>query len=341
MKNRERMNIVKFLIRTVSVILLSFCFYSAGEAAQVDGSATAQGGMFAEAVARVNDQPISGRDLETIIRRELVGMGNPEWRDLRTEYRNELIYSGVTSLINSRLLYEKAVQLGTKATAEEVDAGVQDFAKNYSSDAEMNAALARQFLDRASMKQKLEQDLTTAKYLNSFAQTISVTPEEISKFYAENPEMFAHPDLVRVSHILLLSEESPDLDAQVKERAEGLLARAKKGEDFAKLAKENSVDNTASEGGDIGYATKDVLESSFADAVFSMAKDEIRIIKSRYGYHVIKLTDKKPEGVAALDEIREDLANILKQQKTQAELAKLINELQEQAKIEILISPGE
>ena len=336
------MFIVKYLIRIITVVCLGLCCSQASEAAQdAVSAASSSSGMFPEVIARVNNQPIHGRELETIIRRELASIGNPEWGALRAEYRAELIYSNVTSLINTRLIYEKAVASGSKATEMEVDAEVQAITKSFSSDADMNAALARQLLTRDTLKQKLEQDITVAKYINSLAQAVTVAPEEVSKYYAENPEMFSHPDLIRASHILLLSEETPDLDAQLKERAEGLLARAKKGEDFAKLAKENSVDSTASEGGDIGYVTKASLESDFANAVFSMSTGEIRLVKSRYGYHVVKLTDKKPEGVAQLDEIREELTSIMKREKAQVELANLVVQLQEEAKIEILISPGE
>ena len=334
---RERVSIVKLLLRIVPAVLLCLCFSQAADAAQ----ASAAGGMFPEVVARVNGQPVAGRELESVIQRELASLGNPEWEALRADYRNELVYSGVTSLINSRLLYEKAVSSGAKATDVEVDAEMQAIAKNYSNDAELNAALAQQFLNRESLKQKLEQDLTTAKYLNSLIATVSVTPEEISKYYAENPETFAHPDIIRASHIMLRSEEKPELDAQVKERAEDLLARAKKGEDFAKLAKENSVDSTASEGGDIGYAAKDGLDPDFADTVFSMSVGDIRLIKSRYGYHIIKLTDKKKEGVAPLEDVRESLTVAIKQQKAQVELQNTIYQLQEKAKIEYLFPPGE
>ena len=332
---------MKYLIHIMAVFFLGLCCFQAIGSAQEAGSAAPSGGMFPEVIARVNGQPIPGRDLETIIRRELASIGNPEWNALRAEYRAELIYTNVTSLINTRLIYEKAVASGSKATDAEVDAEVQAITKSFSSDAEMNAALARQLLTRDTLKQKLEQDLTVAKYINSLAQAVTVAPEDVSKYYTENPERFSHPNLIRASHILLLSEETPDLDAQVKERAEGLLARAQKGEDFAKLAKENSVDATASEGGDIGYVTKEQLESDFANAVFSMSAGDIRLVKSRYGYHVVKLTDKKPEGVAQLDEIREELTTAMKRDKAQVELANLVSQLQEQAKIEILISPGE
>ena len=332
---------MKLITRIVPAVLLCLCFSHAADAAQTAGSAAPAGGMFPEVAARVNGQPISGRELETIIRRELAAIGNPEWSALRPEYRAELLYAVVTSLINSRLLYEKAVASGTKATAAEVDAEMQAVAKNFSSAAEMNAALARQFLDRDSLKRKLEQELTVTKYVNSLAQTITVKPEEISKYYAEKPEMFKHPDIVRASHIMLLSEEKPDLDAQVKERAEGLLARAKKGEDFAKLAIENSVDDTAANGGDLGYATKEALDPDFGNAIFSMSVNEIRLIKTRFGYHVVKVTDKKPAGVAPLDDVREALTLVIKREKAQMELANLIGQLQGQAKVEILLSPGD
>ena len=328
---------MKHLIRIIPAVFLGLCFSQAIYAAQ----APALGGMFPEVVASVNGQPISGRDLETLVRRQLASIGNPEWSDLREQYRNELIYAGVTSLINSRLIYDKAVSSGAKATDAEIDEEMQAFAKNFSTDAEMNTALARQFLDRESLKQQLAQDITISKHLNTFAETITVSSEEISKYYAENPEIFAHPDLIRASIIMLNSEESAELDAQVKERAENLLSRAQKGEDFVKLAKENSVDATASAGGDIGYAAKEGLETDFANAVFSMSVGEIRLVKNRNGYHVVKLTDKKKEGVAPLDDVREELTSALKQAKAQAELGTLLTQLQEQAKIEILFSPGE
>jgi peptidyl-prolyl cis-trans isomerase C len=218
---------------------------------------------------------------------------------------------------------------------------MEAIAGSHSSDAEFNAALARQFLDRNMLRQRLEQDLTIAKYISSLSEAITVTPEEISKYYADNPAMFAHPDIIRASHILLRFEGTPDLEDKVRERAESLLARVKQGEDFAALARENSEDASATEGGDIGYAARNALETNFADAVFSMSVDEIRLVRSRFGYHIVKLTDKKLEGIAPLDEIREDLAGIMRQEKAQAELARIINQLQEQANIEILISPGE
>ena len=330
---------MKLSIRIVSMVLSGICLMHTAQAAQTAGVAT--GALFPDVIANVNGQPISGRDLEGIIRRELASIGNPEWNNLREDYRGQLTYSGVTTLVNSRLLYEKAIASSVKATDAEVDEAIQSFAKNYASDAEMNAALAQQLLDRDLLRQRLEQELTMTKYLNALASDITVAPEEVSRYYAEHPDEFAHPNIVRVSHILLRGDDKPELDAQVKVRAEALMARAKKGEDFAKLARENSVDNTASNGGDIGYVAKDVLDADFAEAAFSMAVGDIRVIKSRFGYHVIKLTDKKAEGVSTLDEIKEELTGLMRRDKAQSELNRLLNQLRDQAKIEVLIPYGQ
>ncbi|MDR1727755.1 MAG: peptidylprolyl isomerase [Acidobacteriota bacterium] len=325
------------VVRTaLPMVLLISCLssYWTADAAQASGA------MFPDVVARVNGQPVSGSELEPVIRRELAALDNPAWNDLQPEYRNQLAYAGVLSIIDSRLLFEKALAADVRATPAEVDEAVATVAKNYASDAELNAALARQFLTRDTLRQRAEQELTIRKYVNKLAEAVAVVPEEVSKYYAEHPDAFAHPEIIRASHILLRGDEKPDLDAEAKARAEALLARAQKGEDFAKLARENSVDNTASVGGDIGYAAKDALDNDFAAAAFSMKVGDVRLVKTRHGYHVIKLTDKKPEGVSTLDEIRDELTALLRQSKAQSELDNLIQTLREQAKVEVLIPSG-
>ena len=76
--------------------------------------------VFPAVVARVNGKAIPGRDLEERVRRELSTIGNPEWNNLREDYRGQLVLSQITALINSRLLYQKAARSGTKVTEAEV-----------------------------------------------------------------------------------------------------------------------------------------------------------------------------------------------------------------------------
>jgi parvulin-like peptidyl-prolyl isomerase len=294
-------------------------------------------------VARVNGKAIAGRDLERYVRRQLLSIGSPEWKNLREDYRGQLVADGLGTLVNSRLIYEKAIASGVKVADLEVQAELQKIAKNFKSDAEMNIALASDLTDRASLEKELYESLALAKYVEeNVNKKVAVTAEEVTKYYSSNPSEFQHPDLVRTSHIFIQpAGETPEQDALAKQRAEALLARAKKGEDFAKLAKENSMHSSASQGGDIGFASKTSLPPDYAEAAFSLPVGGLKLLKAQAGYHIIKVTDKKKEGLSTLEEVKEQLTDFLKNQKAQSELAKLVNQLRDQAKIEILIPSGQ
>jgi peptidyl-prolyl cis-trans isomerase C len=299
--------------------------------------------IFPAIVARVNGKAISGRDLEDVVRRELSAIGDPEWNNLREDYRGQLTLNSINVLINSSLLYQSAVAAGIKATDEEVQAEFQKIAKSFSSDAEMNAALAKQGKDRSALEKNLKETLLMSKYVDeNVNKKISVSQDDLAKYYSSNPKEFTHPDIVRTSHILIPpAGDTAEQDAKARERAEALLARIKKGEDFAKLAKENSVDASASQGGDIGFAAKEALASEYAEAAFSLPVGGVKLVKTRYGYHIIKVTEKKSAGLATLDEVKDQLTEFLKNQKAQADLTKLVNQLRDKAKIEILIAAGQ
>ena len=149
--------------------------------------------IFPAVVARVDGSPILGRDLEAIVNRELAPMGNPEWRNLREDYRGQLTLAALNMLINSRLVYQEALASGMNATDEEVQAELKTITDSYDSDAELNAALAEQMMDRATLEENLSQKLAADKYIEEkIVKNIIVTPEEVSKYYAENPDEFHH-----------------------------------------------------------------------------------------------------------------------------------------------------
>jgi peptidyl-prolyl cis-trans isomerase C len=300
--------------------------------------------LFPAVVARVNGKPVLGRELERAIRRELVSIGSPEWKNLREEYKTQLIFNYIQSLVSSELIYQKATASGIKATDAEQQAELQKITKSFKNDAEMNVALANEIMDRATLEKDLNKKLVIDKYINENVtkKVPVVTPEEVAKYYSSHPDEFKHPDIVRTSHILIQpTGDTPEQDALAKKRAEELLARINKGEDFAKLAKENSMDPSATQGGDIGFAAKESLASEYGEAAFSLPAGGIKLVKTSYGYHIIKVTDKKKEGIAPLEEVRTKLSEFLKNEKTDAELKKMIEGLRDQAKVELLIPVGQ
>jgi len=219
---------------------------------------------------------------------------------------------------------------------------MQRIAKQFKSDAEMNATLANWFTDRISLEKGLYQSLTVSKFIDeNINKKTTVAPEEVAKYYTSHPAEFQHPDIVRTSHILIPAGATPEQDTLARQRAEALLARAKKGEDFAKLAKAYSTDASASQGGDVGFSPKQGLIPGYAEAAFSLPVGGVTLIKTQLGYHIIKVTDKKKEGLSTLEEVRQQLTEFLKNEKNQADLAKLVSQLRDQAKIEILIPTGQ
>jgi len=307
------------------------------EAVPVAGS----NGLFPAVVARVNDKPISGADMEHSVQSELSSIGNPAWDNLREDYRQQLIQASLFALISRELVYQEAVKAGISATQAEIDAEFAEVAKTYSTDAEMNAALASGGLDRTGLRRMLAINLVVSKYVEeNITKTILVTAAELAQYYSSHTEEFQHPELVRTSQILisLSSGATPEKQKAALARAQALLARIKKGEDFGKLATENSMDSSASQGGDIGYAEKGELEPEYEAVAFSLPVGQVSDpVLTKYGYHLIKVTDRVKEGLSTLEEAKEDLTSYLKSQKVQTELQKLVAGLSDKAKIEILI----
>jgi peptidyl-prolyl cis-trans isomerase C len=299
--------------------------------------------LFPAVVAKVNGKSVLGRELEQLVRSQLAQIGSPEWKNLRDEYRGQLVLESLNSLISSRLLYQKATDSGIKATDLEIQAELQSFSKSFKSDAEMNQALASQQMDRASLEKSLRQNLVISKFVEeNVTKKIVVTPDEAAKYYSGHPAEFQHPDVVRISLILIQpAGNTSEQDDLAKQRAEALLARIKKGEDFGKIAKENSVDSSASQGGDIGFVSKENLAPELSDAAFSLPIGGVKLIKSSFGYHILKATEKKKEGLSTLEEVKAQLIDFLKDQKTQTELNKLVTQLRDQSKVEILIPAGQ
>jgi peptidyl-prolyl cis-trans isomerase D len=133
--------------------------------------------------------------------------------------------------------------------------------------------------------------------------------------YETRKASFAVPEQVVAAHILVKVDPAQGAagDAAARAKAEGLAARAKKGEDFAKLANENTDDPSGKgSGGQLPPFSRGQMVPEFDEAVFSMAPGEVRgPVKTQFGYHVIKLISKNPARTKSFEEARGELANEL------------------------------
>jgi peptidyl-prolyl cis-trans isomerase D len=161
------------------------------------------------------------------------------------------------------------------------------------------------------------------------AKTV-VPASDIEREYNNNSEQYTTPEQVRASHILLKTEGKDD--AAVKAKAEGLLKQARGGADFSDLAKKNSEDEaSAKNGGDLDYFGRGRMVPEFDQAVFAMQPGAISdLVKTQYGYHIIKLVDKKNATTRPLAEVRQQLNDQLAYQRAQAQAADLAQNLEKQ-----------
>jgi len=150
---------------------------------------------------------------------------------------------------------------------------------------------------------------------------ITITPPDIQSYYNSNVQQFQTPEQVRASHILLKTDGKDE--AAVRKQAEDILKQAKApGADFAALAKKYSEDDgSKANGGDLDYFPKGRMVPEFEQAAFSMQPGQISdLVKSQFGFHIIKVVDKKPAATRSLDETRAQIQETLAAQRVEQQV---------------------
>ena len=156
---------------------------------------------------------------------------------------------------------------------------------------------------------------------------IVVPPGDVERSYQQSIQQYSTPEQVRASHILLKTEGKDE--AAVKAKAEGLLKQVKSGADFAELAKKFSEDEaSAKAGGDLDFFGRGRMVKEFEDIAFTLAPGAISdLVKTQFGYHIIKVVDKKPAATRPLEEVRQQIADQLAYERAQAQVSELATTL--------------
>jgi peptidyl-prolyl cis-trans isomerase D len=163
--------------------------------------------------------------------------------------------------------------------------------------------------------------------MQAIRDRIQISPQDIQRSYEDNQQQYSTPEQVRASHILLKTEGKDD--AAVKKQAEELLTKVKAGADFAQLATKYSEDDASkAKGGDLDFFPKGQMVPEFDKAAFPMKPGEISdLVKTQYGYHIIKVTDKKAASTKPLEEVRTQIEDQLKWERAQAEAQRISDEV--------------
>lgn len=181
--------------------------------------------------------------------------------------------------------------------------------------------------------------LATEYLKGEVVNNVTVPDNDIKTYYDEHTDEFKIPEMVRTRHILIKVDAgaSEEEKQKAKEKAEDILKKINSGEDFAKLASEFSDDTmTKPKGGDLGFISRGRLVEPFEDAAFALKPGEVSdIVETQFGYHIIKVEEKKDAGVEPYDSVKDTIKQKLIQERRQTEVINFIEKAVKDAGVEV------
>jgi peptidyl-prolyl cis-trans isomerase C len=288
-----------------------------------------------DVVARVNGEAVRKHDFDRLIRNIEISNG-----PIPAERRDEILRGVLDQLITYTVMTQEARTQNVTVSDGEVDDRIRQM-RGQTSDAEFKKALDARSLSTEQLRTDARVQLTIEKMMNAQVAGAAVaTDAEARQFYEKNPEKFKQGDTVRASHILLkVDEKTPEaLRKQARSRIEAILKRVRGGEDFAALAKQHSHDGSARQGGDLGYFERGAMVPAFSQAAFSLKPGEISgVVTTEFGYHIIKVTDKKAAATVPYDQVSGRIVEFLTSQKKQERAEQFVEAAKKRARIEVLV----
>jgi peptidyl-prolyl cis-trans isomerase C len=291
-----------------------------------------------EVLARVNGEEVKKADFDAMIKNAEIGMG----RSIPVERRDEAYRAALDQLITFTVLRQEANARHLEVTDAEIDERMAGMRKAFPTEEAFKKALTDRSLSLERLRSDTQSNLMIDKLVQGeIASVPATTDEEAQTFYTQNPERFKQGETVRASHILIKVDPKADEAAKAKARAEAdaLLKQAKAGEDFAKLAQARSQDETsAPNGGDLNYFSRGRMVPPFEQVAFALQPGDISdVVTTQFGFHIIKVTDRKPAAAVPLEQVKDQLKVMLQNQKKRQRAESFIATLRQKSKIEVLV----
>jgi peptidyl-prolyl cis-trans isomerase C len=291
-----------------------------------------------EVVATVNGQNITKQQLQELFNAAIQASG-AKIGDLNSQQQ----LGGYTQLLQDLIMDKLVAEAASteKVSDADVDAELAKIKGQFPDDKAFQEQIAQSGMTPDKLKENIRTGLQQSRWMKSQVKSPEITDDQAKTFYESNIKEFEQPETVKATHILFMVE--PDAPADVVKQKEEAAAkaaqRAAAGEDFTKLAKELSEEPGASEsGGDLGFFPKDRMVPEFADAAFAQKVGDIsKPVKTQFGWHVIKVTDKKAAGTVPFEQVKEQVVSYLKSNNQREAVQAVLNKLKESAKIETFL----
>lgn len=235
------------------------------------------------------------------------------------------------NVIERVLLRQEAKNSGPAVSAADVDAAFAQLKERYPKIEdlykELNADGEEQAKAIIELQIKVEH-----KIAEIYAKTPKLTDAEIADYYEQNKERFASGEQIRVAHIVKYINWQTD-EAAAHEAVSQAYAEIASGAAFEIVAPKYT--DCADRGGDLGYVVRGQLVEEFEDVVFNLNPGQVSdVFRTRFGFHIAKLYDRRPPAVPPLKEVKEQVAQQAAEHKREQALGEYLDSLRSKAKVE-------
>lgn len=287
-------------------------------------------------IATVNSEPVERWELEAAIKAVEGRVGSP----IPPDRRNEIVRGLIDQLVAFHVLAQEAHARKLDPTDAELAERLGQYKGGFDNDGAFQQALAAQGMTLDQLKKQTHLGLRVSKVVDAeITSRIAVPDADVERFYKENTDRFKQGESVHASHILIGLPKGADTaqKQQAQAKAEQVLKQVK-GADFAKLAREHSQDSSAANGGDLGFFPQGQMEPTFEKAAFALKPgDTSGIVETPFGFHIIKVHERRPPRTATLAEVGGQIKAFLTDEQRQQKMTAFVDQAKARMKIEILV----
>jgi len=247
---------------------------------------------------------------------------------LMIEKLRDLILDGVK--LNDNEVYEQYLADNQKLSVEYILFAYRDLLAQINFKEEDLIAYYNEHKDDYKRPAEVNTSYVGVK-TEDYLKGIKVSDEDAKTYYDEHKDEFKQEHQVQARHILFKTPEkmTEKENEAIVAKANDVLAKVKAGEDFAELAKKYSECPSASKGGDLGFFGKGAMVKPFEDAALKLKKGEVcpDLVKTQFGYHIIKVEDVKEEKEKSFDEVKSEIINKLTKEQAESKAREVIEEI--------------
>jgi peptidyl-prolyl cis-trans isomerase C len=289
-------------------------------------------------LARVNGESIERWEFENAVKRIEQRAGSP----VPPERRDEVLRGVLDQLVAYHLLAQESRARKIAVADADVDARLADIRKSFPTEDAFQQGIAAQGLTPEHLRDQARTSLEVAKVIDAeITSKLAVPDAEVSTFYEQNVERFKQGESVHASHILfgVPQDATAVQKSEAKAKAQAALTQVKGGADFAVVARAQSQDpGSAPNGGDLGFFPKGQMNPQFEDAAFKLKAGAVSpLVETPFGFHVIKVHERRGPRTAPLPEVAGQIKEFLMQGQREQKLAAFVEQVKAKGKIEILI----